>query len=103
MKEVREKILGNLGLVESYYHLDEEGNMYYAFLAPGKKHSDFKISYTGNRLKIEADKTIWSGIMSYYGYKFDLSKAKSEYKDGLLIVKVPSKSNIFGKIKVEGS
>jgi HSP20 family molecular chaperone IbpA len=100
MKEAT-KILKGLGIRETYYHLDEEGNLFYAFLAPGRRQKDFKISYRGDYITVETDDTKLTVKASYYSYKFDLKKAEATYKDGTLIVKVPPKSDIFGKILVE--
>lgn len=101
MKEVTE-MLKKLGIRESYYHLDGEGNLFYAFLAPGLTQEDFKITYRGDLLTIETEETKVSARVRYQGMKFDLDKSQATYKDGTLIVKVPPKENVFGKIEVGG-
>lgn len=102
MKEMK-KMLKKLGIRESYYHLDDKGNLFYAFLAPGREEKDFKLSYRGDLLTVETEETTVSVRVRYGGMRFNLDKSQATYKDGTLIIKVPPKENVFGKIEVEGA
>lgn len=96
-----EKVLKRLGITESYWHFDEEsGNLYYMFLAPGRKREDFTITYYGNNVKIKLeDQTVSLGV-ALRGMKFDVNKSEAVYRSGTLVLSIPQRSRKIGQIEV---
>ena len=102
MKKTKIKeMLKKLGIVENYYHIGEDGTLYYMFVAPGQEKENFEVSYIGDSVEVKLNDTVIKLRVGVRGMKFDVTKGTAQYHDGTLILSIPAKDSKVGKIEVE--
>lgn len=72
----------------TFYNVDSVGNLVFETNVAGRDPKDLKVSHSGSLLSIGEDRQL--RVNSH----FDLTRAKCEYKFGILTVTVPPKVKV---------